>query len=94
MAGAVLIDDRMASRQTGTSNGRVDTLDALIARIKSTPPDPGNRRPATGSLVDWLQSAPDDPDFDLAAWQRDWESVEKELNALDAPNAAFSKLDS
>jgi len=37
---------------------------ALVERIKATPPNPATIRPATGSLAEALQNAPEDPDFD------------------------------
>lgn len=56
---------------------------ALVEQIKTTPPNPAAIRPATGSLVEALKNAPEDPDFDLEAWTRQWDVVEAEMKAAD-----------
>ena len=58
-------------------------LVALVERIKATPPNPAAIRPATGSLAEALQNAPEDPDFDLATWTRQWNAIEAEMKAID-----------
>lgn len=58
-------------------------LMALVERIKATPPNPAAIRPASGSLAEALQNAPEDPDFDLETWTRQWEAVEAEMKAID-----------
>jgi hypothetical protein len=62
------------------------TPEEVVAKIKATPPNPANVHPATESLADLLLSAPEDPDFDLAAWSRDWAKVEAEMEALTRAN--------
>lgn len=62
------------------------TLEEVVARIKATPPNPANIHPATESLADLLRGAPEDPDFDLEAWTRDWARVEAEMKAIDRAN--------
>jgi hypothetical protein len=57
------------------------TLEEVVARIKNTPPNPASIRLATGSLADHLRNAPDDPDFDLETWTREWEQIEAEMKA-------------
>lgn len=59
------------------------TPEEVIERIKRLPRDPSNIRPATVSLADLLANAPEDPDFDLAEWQRQWELVEQEMKAVE-----------
>lgn len=58
-------------------------LIALVERIKATPPNPAMIHPATASLADLLQNAPEDPDFDLETWTRQWQAVEAEMKAID-----------
>jgi prevent-host-death family protein len=58
-------------------------LVALVERIKATPPNPAAIRPATGSLAEALQNAPEDPDFDLETWTRQWDAIEAEMKAID-----------
>ncbi len=58
-------------------------LIALVERIKATPPNPDNIHPATASLADLLQDAPEDPDFDLETWTQQWNAVEAEIKAID-----------
>jgi plasmid stability protein len=48
------------------------TPEEVVAKIQATPPNPHNIRPAGGSLAGALRNAPDDPDFDLVAWNREW----------------------
>lgn len=58
-------------------------LVALVERIKATPPNPAAIRPATGSLAEALQNAPEDPNFDLKTWTRQWDAIEAEMKAID-----------
>ena len=58
-----------------------------VAEIRATPPNPRSIRSASGSLAEALRNAPDDPDFDLAAWNRGWAAVEVEMQALTRANA-------
>ena len=56
---------------------------ALVERIKATPPNPAAIRPATGALAEALRNAPEDPDFDLETWTRQWDTIEAEIKAID-----------
>jgi prevent-host-death family protein len=56
---------------------------ALVERIKATPPNPAAIHPATASLAELLQNAPEDPDFDLETWTRQWDAIEAEMKAID-----------
>ena len=56
---------------------------ALVERIKATPPNPAAIHPATASLAELLQNAPEDPDFDLETWMRQWDAIEAEMKAID-----------
>ncbi len=56
---------------------------ALVERIKATPPNPAAIHPATASLAELLQNAPEDPDFDLETWTRHWDVIEAEMKAID-----------
>jgi prevent-host-death family protein len=56
---------------------------ALVEWIKATPPNPNNIHPATASLADLLQNAPEDPDFDLETWTQQWDAIEAEMKAID-----------
>ncbi|MCZ7571402.1 MAG: Arc family DNA-binding protein [Ardenticatenaceae bacterium] len=60
----------------------VHSLDDVVARIQATPPNPRSIRTAQGSLAEALRSAPEDSDFDLATWKRDWAAVEAEMKAV------------
>jgi len=62
------------------------TLEEVMAKIKATPPSPTAFHPATESLLDYLLAVPDDPDFDVEAWNRDWARVEAEMKARDKAN--------
>ena len=58
------------------------TLEEVVARAKSLPPNPNAIRPAEGSLLEYLRTAPDDPNFDLEAWEQEWAKIEAEIEAL------------
>ena len=58
-------------------------LVALVERIKATPPNPAAIHPATASLAELLQNAPEDPDFDLESWTQQWQAIEAEMKAID-----------
>ena len=78
-----LEETAMVILRSALDNGRFfPTLEQLVAKIQATPPNPLSIRPAQGSLADALRNAPHDPDFDLAAWTRDWENVEAEIRAM------------
>ncbi len=58
-------------------------LVALVERIKATPPNPAAIHPATASLAQLLQNAPEDPDFNLESWTRQWDAIEAEMKVVD-----------
>ncbi|MBP9501390.1 MAG: hypothetical protein KBF17_04435 [Candidatus Promineofilum sp.] len=58
-------------------------LEEVIAKIKALPPNPHAIRPAVGSLKEALEAAPEDPNFNLEKWQRQWAAVEEEMKAMD-----------
>jgi hypothetical protein len=58
----------------------------VVARIRATPPNPRSVRPATGSLAEALRNAPEDPDFDLAAWNQAWAAVETNMKTVTRAN--------
>jgi len=58
-------------------------LVALAERIQAAPPNPAAIRPAAGSLAEALRNAPEDPDFDLETWTRQWEAVEAGMKAME-----------
>jgi hypothetical protein len=65
------------------------TAEEVVARIQSTPPNPGAVRRPSADLGRLLESSPLEPSFDLNAWQRQWAAVEAELKAItDANNVA------
>ncbi|HEY83672.1 MAG TPA: type II toxin-antitoxin system Phd/YefM family antitoxin [Chloroflexi bacterium] len=58
-------------------------LIALTEWIRATPPNPAAIHPATDSLAELLQNAPEDSNFDLETWTRQWETIEAEMKAID-----------
>jgi hypothetical protein len=58
----------------------------IVARIKATPGNPNSLRPASGSLAEALRQAPNDPDFELTTWNRQWAAVEAELQTVTRAN--------
>lgn len=63
------------------------TPEDVVAKIQATSLTPGNIRPARGSLADALRNAPEDPDFNLETWNRQWAALEAEMRALTLANA-------
>jgi hypothetical protein len=59
------------------------SVDEVVDRIRSTPPNPKNVREATRSITDVLHLIKDDPNFDLEAWQKEWDKVEEEMKAIE-----------
>lgn len=76
-----------AKQQTARSDAETIRNDpemiALVERIKATPPNLAAIHPATASLGDLLQNAPEDPDFDLETWTQQWATIEAEMKAID-----------
>ncbi|MCB8945420.1 MAG: hypothetical protein H6658_16855 [Ardenticatenaceae bacterium] len=66
---------------------RSGELEEVVARIQAFPPNPNSIRSATESLLDLLQNAPDDPEFDLAEWQEGWTAVESEMKEMSHANS-------
>lgn len=62
------------------------SLEEVVTRIKASPPNPANIHPATASLAELLLNAPEDPDFDLETWKREWANVEAEMKAIERAN--------
>lgn len=58
------------------------TLQEVVAAIQATPSTPASLRPAQGSLADALRQAPAVSDFDLDAWNREWDAVESKIDLL------------
>ena len=64
----------------------VPRLGEIVRKIQGTPPDPHNIRPAEGSLAAALRNAPEDPDFALVVWEREWAAAEAEMQAITRAN--------
>lgn len=62
------------------------TPEQVVAKIKAIGPNPQNIIPPQGSLADYLRNAPDDPNFDLAAWNEEWAAIEAEMKAITRAN--------
>jgi len=85
---AQLIEDALTTAELpgikeGPTPEVLTTLEELVASIQSLPRDPNNIRPATGSLQELLENAPEDPEFDLDEWQRQWDLFEQELKEIE-----------
>lgn len=57
-----------------------------VKRIRMTPANPAQIRPATANLADALQAVPSDPTFDLESWQCQWSEAEAEIKSLARAN--------
>lgn len=65
---------------------QAEELSLLLAEVRATPSNPAAIRPAKGSLAEALRAAPDDPEFDLGQWQRNWDVAEAEMKAITKEN--------
>jgi len=63
------------------------SVEQVIAEIKAMEPNLTGFHPATQSLADLLSHAPDDPNFDLEEWNREWKIAEAEIKAMTRANA-------
>lgn len=59
-----------------------ESLEDLVARIKSMPPNPAMIRPAQGNLAEALKEAPEGIETDPDEWNRNWAAVEREMAAI------------
>lgn len=78
-----LIVDILASAVEAEADEEWPSLEEVVAEIKALPPNPAAIRPATASLADLLENAPEDPDFDLETWTQQWNAIEAEMKARD-----------
>lgn len=62
------------------------SLEEVVARIRSTPPDPSAFHPATESLLDYLRATRAAPAENLAEWDREWERAENEMKSIARSN--------
>lgn len=58
----------------------------VVAKIQAASGNPAKIRPAVASLAKALRHAPNDADFDLDAWKREWAKVEAEMKATTRVN--------
>jgi len=65
---------------------QLPTVAEVVARIKSTPPNPAMITPPQGSLADALRNGPTDPQFDVKTWTQDWAAAEEELKQINRLN--------
>lgn len=77
-----LLDDVLSSTHSGP------LPEDIVAKIKALLANPNNVRPAQGSLAEALRAAPENPEFDLAAWQQAWAAVQAEMKAITRANDA------
>lgn len=59
-----------------------ESLEELVARIKSMPPNPAMIRPAQGNLADALKVVPEGLETDPEEWRQNWAAVEREMAAV------------
>lgn len=57
----------------------------VVAETRSA--SPATTPSVNGSLADALRDAPEDPQFNLESWQREWSAVEAEMRAVSRLNA-------
>lgn len=80
---AELIVDILAGAVESEENDDLPGLEEVVAEIRALPPNPAAVRPATASLAELLENAPEDPSFDLASWTRQWQTIEAEMKSRD-----------
>jgi hypothetical protein len=62
------------------------TVAEVIARSKSTPPNPAMIIPPQGDLAAALRNGPTDPDFNLKTWEQEWADAEAEVKRINRLN--------
>lgn len=62
------------------------TPEAVMAQVRALPPNPNAVVPAQGLLLEALQAEPEDPNFDLAAWNQQWAQAEAEIKEMTRQN--------
>jgi hypothetical protein len=85
-----LLDQALAAEPNETEHFPL-TLEEVVAKIRSLPPNLNAYRPPTGSLADYLEKSlaaetEDDEEFDLEAWEKEWDTVEREMKAITRAN--------
>lgn len=60
----------------------IPSVAEVVSQIKAMPPNTAMIREPQGSLADALRDGPDDPDFDLEQWEKDWAAAEAELKRI------------
>ncbi len=56
----------------------------IVAEIRAA--GPATAHLANGSLAEALRSAPEDPEFELETWRREWSTAEAEIKAVSRAN--------
>jgi len=80
-----ILNEVAASARPGTEHS-VMTPAAVMAQVRTLPPNPNAIIPAQGSLLEALKSGPEDPDFDLDVWNQQWTQVEAEMKEVTRQN--------
>ena len=92
------LDAFMSEVLTHESEQLLDQADSvelrdIVDQIRSLPPRSSEYiQPASASLKDALAQSKVDPDFDEAAWNRNWESIETEIKRVDSLDLQEDKL--
>jgi hypothetical protein len=63
-----------------------DELREIVLKIQATEPNASLIRTATANLAELLNSAPQEPSFDLQSWRRQWSELEAEMRAVSHTN--------
>jgi hypothetical protein len=91
---AVELLDRALAPEANEGEYVPMTLDEIVAKIRSAPPNPANQfdmEARMKGLEEYLKKslaaeAEDDQEFDLDAWNREWDAVENEMKAVARAN--------
>jgi len=68
------------------------TPEKVMAEVRMMPPNPHAIIKSQGSLLEALQSAPDDVEFDLQEWNEQWKAVESEMCEITRQNSIRERL--
>lgn len=88
-----LIPEELPTLGESLRDNTLPSLEEIVAKIQALPRDPRNIRPATASLQELLENAPEDPEFDLDEWQRQWELVEQEMKEIERADQERDRQD-
>ncbi len=81
----LLVDEEIAVVSVGSDSSTTLSVAEVIDEIKRSPQNPATVQQASGLLLEHLTHSPQipDPDFDVAAWNRQWDEIEAKMKQME-----------